>query len=96
LVFAEYVRAHETEIPDSFSRLAERETAIRAQMEEALRERGVETIDPLPAMRTLLSTDAERRTPVNPYSETWDGHPAAAGYAAVSLAVSVALSRPPA
>jgi lysophospholipase L1-like esterase len=96
LVFAEYVRAHETEIPDSFSRLAERETAIRAQIEEALRERGVETIDPLPAMRTLLSTDAERRTPVNPYSETWDGHPVAAGYAAVSLAVSVALSRPPA
>jgi hypothetical protein len=96
LVFAEYLRAHATGIPDSFSRLAEREAAIRAQIEEALRERGVETIDPLPAMRTLLSPDAERRTAVNPYSETWDGHPAAAGYAAVSLAVSVALNRPPA
>lgn len=95
LVFAERVRMHATETPSSFSRLLERETAIRVRIESALRERGVETIDPLPAMRALLATDDRQRKPVNPYSETWDGHPAAAGYTAVSLAVSEALSRPP-
>ncbi len=96
LVFAERVRMHATQIPSSFSRLIERETAIRAQLDTALRERGVETIDPLPAMRALLAADDRRREPVNPYPETWDGHPAAAGYTAVSGAVTEALSHPPA
>jgi hypothetical protein len=90
------VRTHATQIPSSFSRRIERETAIRAQLDPALRERGVETIDPLPAMRALLAADDRRREPVNPYPETWDGHPAAAGYTAVSGAVTEALSRPPA
>jgi hypothetical protein len=47
-------------------------------------------------MRALLATDDRHVTPVNPYPETWDGHPAATGYTAVSLAVAAALSRPPA
>jgi lysophospholipase L1-like esterase len=95
LVFAERVRRHATEIPSSFSRLLERETAVRAQIGTALRGRGLETMDPLPAMRALLATGDQRRKPVNPYPETWDGHPAAAGYTAVSLAVAETLSRPP-
>jgi hypothetical protein len=95
MVFAERVRMYATQIPSSFSRLLDRETAIRAQIRTALRERGVETIDPLPAMRALLAADDRRRKPVNPYPETWDGHPAVAGYAAVSLAVTEKLSRPP-
>lgn len=96
LVFAERVHMQATAPPSSFSRLLERETEIRARIESALRERGVETIDPLPAMRALLATDDRRRKPINPYPETWDGHPAAAGYTAVSLVVVEALSRPPA
>ena len=96
LVFAARVQARVPNPPQSFLRMVERESTIRTQIAAHLHEHGIATIDPLPAMRALLASDDHNGSPVNPYSQTWDGHPATPGYTAVSRAVAAALSRPPA
>ena len=97
LVFAQRVLRHTAKPPEAFARLSEHETEVRARMTAQLQNRGIETIDPLPEMRRLLATDKpEPAVIINPYPESWDGHPAAIGYTAVSRAVAAAISRPPA
>lgn len=95
LVFADRVRIHAINPPETYTRLIQQETEIRARLSTALRKRGIEVIDPLPDMRWLLATEDPEPAVTNPYSETWDGHPAAIGYTAVSRAVAAAISRPP-
>jgi len=95
-VFAERVMASTPQAPQTFARLVGQETDVRTRIETALRERGIEVVDALPAMRALLAAQDPNVAAVNPYPETWDGHPAAAGHAAVSRVVADAISRPPA
>jgi lysophospholipase L1-like esterase len=96
LVFAPRVLSATQPAPETYTRLVESELDVRARLFAALGERSIETIDPLAEMRWLLATDDPEPTVTNPYPETWDGHPAAIGYTAVSRAVAAAINRPPA
>lgn len=94
-VFAQRVAADTTRPPEAFLQLVRQENEIRARLDAALRERGIDVVDALPVMRALLAVHEPNGAAVNPYPETWDGHPAAAGHAAVSRVVADAISRLP-
>jgi hypothetical protein len=95
LVFADRVMSQDRGIPSEFAVLVDRERNIREQIETYLAKRGIETIDPLPEMRALLAPQDGVRAVTNPYPETWDGHPAAAGYTAMTRAIAAAISAAP-
>jgi lysophospholipase L1-like esterase len=96
LVFAKRVLRNEKNPPAAFTRLVEQEKNVRARLTRELQARSIETIDPLPKMRSLLATMSLPRPVSNPYAESWDGHPTATGYSAISRAVAAAISHQPA
>ncbi len=81
LVFYELVAGH-ANVPPALGGLVREETAFwdRIRLEGA--NLGADVIDVLPALRGILAKG------VNPYQESSDAHPAAAGYEAIAEAVA--------
>lgn len=82
LVFCDAVRKAYGDPPPTLEKLERAETAFWQQMKDFLDRRGVAWIDTLPALRDCVARG------VNPYRESWDGHPNAAGNEAMAEAIA--------
>jgi hypothetical protein len=80
LVFSERVRAGGAP-PTAYAELTLRETLVWERIRAALQHANVPLVDTLPRLRALLASDR------NPYRSDWNGHPIAAGNAAIAEAV---------
>ena len=65
---------------------------MRTSVKAFLDERGIRWIDPLEALRAELDTRDSLASEPTPYVDSWDGHPAPAGHAAIAHTVAAALA----
>ena len=84
LVFAETWR---TPSP-AYRRLSQNEERFRREVKSFLEREGIAQVDALPALRAELAAGRQ------PYPVSQDGHPNAAGYAAIARAVAAAVKQP--
>ena len=80
-VFAELLYASAAAVPRAFAELTLRENLVWERVRRELDEAGIPLVDAMPQLRALLASGR------NPYLGDWNGHPDAAGNAAIAEAV---------
>jgi lysophospholipase L1-like esterase len=92
MVYGSRVRARSKSVPAAFEQRLEAEERVRSTLTNALQdERGIRVIDSLESLRSSLAIAGLLDDEAPLYPDSWDGHPAAAGYEAIARAVSDAI-----
>jgi hypothetical protein len=87
-VYCPYLQRSGAALPPAHQKLCAAEEAVKADIVQALRAKGIRFVDVAPA----LEAQVERHVPI--YPPTSDGHPTPLGHRAIADAVHAALAKP--